>query len=503
MSTVTQLLEIHYKFCQAIENQKEVRVIFLDIKKAFDKCWHKGIIHKLSKSGIAGNLLVWFEDYLKNRMQRVVINGQFSDWCKVEAGVPQGSVLGPLLFILYINDITSAVEFANIRLFADDTCLFIEVDNREEAANMIERDLAGIEQWADRWLVDFGAHKTKSLTISRKPDPNRNRQVSFKGHLVEEVQSHTHLGIELTHNLTWNSHIDTVETKARKRLSMLLPLKFKLDRKSIEMMFNAFVLSTMFYGIELWGGHYDTSLQKLEQIIVDGMRLVTGATSRSNIAALYNESSWNSFYDRRHDAICRMMFKIVNNQTPLYLSEIAPVTVGRASERNLRNQQNLNVPFARSETLYRSFFVFGARLWNKLPIETRSLQSLELFKLKLKSRYPEPKILYYYGQRWPSVIHSRLRQGCSKLNFDLHYNLHLDDIMPSCTCGAENEDSHHFLMNCPHYNDLRTVLERKIRNITVFSCDTLLYGCSDLTLDQNKLVFKAVHEFICASGRFT
>ena len=170
-STTTQLLELYHQFCKAVDNGKEIRVVFLDIRKAFDKVWHKGLLHKLSLCGISGDLLSWFEDYLSGRRQRVIINGQCSDWAGIHAGVPQGSVLGPLLFLVYINDITSNIRHCNTRLFADDTCLFIEVENgnRGDTAKMIDTDLANIDKWADKWLVQFAPEKTKSLAKNRMP----------------------------------------------------------------------------------------------------------------------------------------------------------------------------------------------------------------------------------------------------------------------------------------------------------------------------------------------
>ena len=141
-----------------------------DISKAFDKVWHRGLLAKLRASGISGRLLDWITDYLKDRLQRVVINGQCSNWTEIKAGVPQGSVLGPLLFLLYINDIVNVVRNCHIKLFADDTCLYIEVDDREEAAAALNGDLHEIDSWAKRWLVTFSAAKTKSLIISNKRD---------------------------------------------------------------------------------------------------------------------------------------------------------------------------------------------------------------------------------------------------------------------------------------------------------------------------------------------
>ena len=294
MSTVTQLLEINHQFCKAIDENKEIRVVFLDIRKAFDKVWHKGLLYKLSLSGINGNLLAWITDYLSNRMQRVVLNGQHSCWKTIDAGVPQGSVLGPLLFLLYINDITSQIRNVNIRLFADDTCLFIDVDDRINTALRLEKDLETINLWGKQWLVDFAPEKTKSLIISNKRDAYKNRSVKFGGHPVEEVTEHTYLGLLFTSKMSWNSHINNVAIKTRKKMNLMIPLKFKLDRKSLEIMLNSFVISSMSYAIEIWGCTYDSQLLKLEQIIVDSMRLLTGAT---NIANLYNDTGWLTFIE--------------------------------------------------------------------------------------------------------------------------------------------------------------------------------------------------------------
>ena len=146
-STVNQLTDLYNTFCQALDEGKEVRAIFCDISKAFDRVWHKGLLYKLSSVGISGSLLQWFTDYLNNRKQRVVLPGTASGWTSIKAGVPQGSILGPLLFLIYINDIVENIH-SSIRLFADDTSLYIVVEDPVNAANQLNEDLQKIHLWA-------------------------------------------------------------------------------------------------------------------------------------------------------------------------------------------------------------------------------------------------------------------------------------------------------------------------------------------------------------------
>ena len=155
VTTVNQPVDIYNTFCNALDEGKEVRAIFCDISKAFDRVWHKGFLFKLRSVGISGTLLHWFANYLNNRKQLVVLPGATSRWTFTNAGVPQGSILGPLLFLVYINDIVENIN-SKIRLFADDTSLFIIVDNPIDAARKLNSDLETIHQWATKWLVTSG-----------------------------------------------------------------------------------------------------------------------------------------------------------------------------------------------------------------------------------------------------------------------------------------------------------------------------------------------------------
>ena len=193
-STTLQLLHTYYTFCEAIDSGKEYRVVFCDISKAFDRVWHRGLIHKLRDIGCSDAVIEWFSSYSSNRRQRVVLNGQTSDWTFVKAGVPQGSILGPLLFLIYINDIVNELR-ASVRLFTDDTNLYIVVENPNTAAVTLNNDLNFITNWATDWLVDFNAARTQSMILTLKRNSPYHPSLYMNGLAITETSSHKHLDL--------------------------------------------------------------------------------------------------------------------------------------------------------------------------------------------------------------------------------------------------------------------------------------------------------------------
>jgi len=161
-STTFQLIDIYHHICQTFDNKQFSCMVFCDISKAFDRVWHKGLLYKLSKNGINGKLLEWITSYLSNRSQRVVLNSNESDLKTINAGVPQGSVLGPLLFLMYVNDIVDNL-LSLTRLYADDSSLYYSASSIQDIEGIINHDLAVISQWAKTWLVKFNPNKTEVL----------------------------------------------------------------------------------------------------------------------------------------------------------------------------------------------------------------------------------------------------------------------------------------------------------------------------------------------------
>ena len=191
-STTNQLLYLVNVIHEAFEDPKylEVRAVFLDISKAFDKVWHDGSIFKLKQKGIPGNLLKLFENYLLNRKQRVVLNGFQSDYSIIQSGVPRGSVLGPLLFLIYINDLERNIR-SNVTFFADDTMLFSIVNDPLISAIDLNHDINIICQWAHQWKMEFNPDPTKQaneILFSCKKSSPSHPQLIFNGFAVVKAK---------------------------------------------------------------------------------------------------------------------------------------------------------------------------------------------------------------------------------------------------------------------------------------------------------------------------
>ena len=189
-------------FCKAFDDGKEVRAIFFDISKAFDRVWHQGLLYQLQTVGITGSLVLWFTNYLHNRKQRVVLPGGISDWTTISAGVPpHGSILGPLLFLIYINDIVEDINSV-IRLFADDTSRYIFVENPLVSAEILNSDIAKVNAWATKWLVTFNSLKTEEMILLRKLNKPQHPPLHMNQQPIAQVSFHKDLGLTFSEDLS-------------------------------------------------------------------------------------------------------------------------------------------------------------------------------------------------------------------------------------------------------------------------------------------------------------
>ena len=207
-SRINQLLAITHEIFESFDCNRslEVRSLFLDISKAFGKFWHRGLLYKRKSMGISSELYDLIEDYLSGRFQRVILNGQTSSWRSILAGIPQASILGPLLFLLYINDLPKGLK-TNEKLFADDTSLFTIVKDKNKSANALNNDLSLISKWAFNWKMLFGPDPHKpahEVLFSRKKKVSIHPVISLNNIQVEKGSCQKHLGLFYDEKLALN-----------------------------------------------------------------------------------------------------------------------------------------------------------------------------------------------------------------------------------------------------------------------------------------------------------
>ena len=415
-STVNQLTYLYNTICQALDQGKGVRAVFYDISKAFDRVRHVGLIHKLQAVGVFGSVLKWFKNYLSNRKQRVVLPGITSDWVYILAVVPQGSIHSPLLFLLYINDIVNDIG-ANIRLFADDTSLSIIVENPVMAAACLNTDLLKLSHWAATWLVLFNPTKTESLIFSRKLNKPLHPPLFMENQQIVEVESHKHFGVILSADCTWHKHIKYITDKAWGRINIMRRLKFKLDRKSLEIIYTTFIRPLLEYSDVIWDNCTRYEKQELDKIQNEAARIATGATKLISLENLQDEVKWQPLQKRRDNHKLTLFYKMNNNITPTYLSDLVPGTVSSATRYDLRNSNNIMTIVGRTHSYLSSFLPSTVRDWNNLPPEIAQSDSVASFKYNLNRDQTHVPKYFYSDNRHVQYVLKRVSFGskdCTK-----------------------------------------------------------------------------------------
>ena len=259
----TQLLLTLQDLMTYRDQKDQIDIAVLDFSKAFDTVPHDRMLGKLEFYGITGPVLNWTAAFLKNRVQRVVVDGRQLRSATVDSGVPQGTVLGPLLFLLHINDLPSVVD-SQVRLFADD-CLVYRPIRSEADQVLLQRDLSALELWGDTWGMRFNATKCNIMRISRSRNP-LTRMYSLCNHVLSEVDTAKYLGINLSSELSWFPHVSSVVSKANSTLGFLRRNLRKCPSKLKETAYLSLVRSTLEYATTIWDPYYVRDIDSLEQV---------------------------------------------------------------------------------------------------------------------------------------------------------------------------------------------------------------------------------------------
>ena len=351
--------------------------------------WHKGLLFKLRQLGIAGTLYDWLEHYLTARSQKDVINGISSSLKYLQTGVPQGSILGPLLFLIYINDIINGLQ-CNVNLFADDTSIQKCLDNYE-AFKVINEDLLKLSSYGSQWLISFNALKTEYIIVSKKKTRGSHPDLFLNDTKITEANHHKHLGLIISNTMSWSYHINEILAKAEKRLSIMRRSKHILPRSCLDKLYKSMIRPLLDYCDVIYDSCTMYESQRLDKLQRKASLLCTGAFRITSNEKVLKELGWSKLANRRTNHRLVLLYKILNNLAPQYLKRLCNLTSHNTNNYLLRRNNSFLVPTIHRESFSKSFFPKTIRDWNNLANSIKQSQSLTIFKTKVKSLY-EPLV---------------------------------------------------------------------------------------------------------------
>ena len=360
-SCVTQLLACLNDWTDSYDKHVETDIIYMDFAKAFDSVPHKRLLLKLKQVGIRGRVLNWIGGFLSKRRQRVVLQNGVSSWVDVISGVPQGSILGPLLFLVYVNDIPD-ICFSTTKLFADDTKLYREIKTVDDC-KILQDDLNSLSLWSEVWLLKFNAGKCVVMKIRNKV----NYRYSLNGVYLQEVVDQKDLGVIISNDLSPRTHIIEIVKKANQRVGMIRRCFTSHTAKKVGTLYTTMVRSVLEFGAPTWSPYYSKDIDILENVQNRCLRLSK------------EEITLPSLSRRRLEQDLCEVYKYIHGHYKTGSGELFHMAHRQLSghSRKLFRPSSKTVP--------RSNF-FSLRVikkWNALPQEIVEASTLSSFKSKL------------------------------------------------------------------------------------------------------------------------
>jgi hypothetical protein len=371
-STITQLLETYHNINIELEKRKQVDIIFLDLTKAFDSVSHVHLLTKIQRFGINGRTLEWFRSYLSNRMQYTVVNDATSTEIPVLSGVPQGSILGPLLFIIYINDMPSNVDVrCPIQLYADDSKISSTIDSYHDCYRLQEQ-LERLVRWSREWRLNFNASKCKIMSITRKTLPHRY-YYNIEGTPLERVTSMNDLGLLVQDNLLWDEHIRGIVAKANKLMFYVKrTIGFHAPFKAKRILYMSLVRSQLEYATIIWAPFTKQNMELIERV----QRRATKYICCNRLLRYKDRLLMTNLLPltfRREVLDCQYTLKARSGVLGRFSYDLCAERTRRLNCRLDADHTKLPIKKVTSETFAHFFSNRIAHVWNSLPSHLRRM----------------------------------------------------------------------------------------------------------------------------------
>lgn len=386
--STTQAIINHLQFIyNSIDAGSSVFSVFLDFKKAFDSVNHDILLSKLNIYGVRGIALDWFQSYLCQRNQYVFVNGVSSDCLNISCGVPQGSILCPLLFLIFINDIHRSSKFFNFTLFADDSTLStcIEDSNLVAVSDTINVELSNVYSWLSSNRIMINAEKTKYMIFSYKRKINLS-PITIGCETISQTDHTRFLGVVLDEHLTFSYHIQNLSRKLARTVGLLYKLNRFIPREILIILYNSFFLPYLAYGLEAWFATYKNHSTKIVVMQKRCVRAINKLHYRSHTNEYFKNLSILKLEDLfKFKVAIYMHNSIYNDSDPCLLNALQ-----LQSSRHIYETRNSNIfylPFCTRQKSKFNIQYTGPLIWNSIPRDLYLDRSLKLFKLKLRDYY--------------------------------------------------------------------------------------------------------------------
>lgn len=365
--TELQLLRLVHEISAHRDGGHSVTACFFDLSKAFDRVWHAGLLSKLAHLGVHSKALTWLTAYLTNRRQRVRIDGRYSPWLSIPAGVPQGSVLGPLLFLAYTIDLPAACSnpWTKCSQYADDTALISHHANASTAADMLQDAVSSAAKWLTTWHLLVNTTKTVVMSFQR----SQHLHVVLNGVQLNQVTCHRHLGLILQSNLRWTEHIDSKIQKARKALFQLHRLRGTLHPRALVHIYMAYVRPMVEYGSLVLSNLSATASDKLERLQRRAGRICLRLPLFSEVrhSALLHQLGLPSLSSRRKFRQAQLAHQLTYGPTPSHLNCSELFTRAPTNNHQLRRKRTYRQPKARTSRHRDSPINMATQVFDSLP----------------------------------------------------------------------------------------------------------------------------------------
>lgn len=382
-STIQAIIELNSDIIESYENKQITMSTFLDLSKAFDTIDHEILINKLRLYGIRGVSLNWFRSYLTNRRHYVHYKDNSSPFSNMICGVPQGSVLGPLLFIIYTNDLPQCLKHTKCILFADDTTIYTSDSNLDQLYASLNADLIILSDWFKANKLSLNIGKTVYMIFNKPPNIDVHTELKLGSEVIKQTNHTKFLGLIIDNELKWTNHIQHVKSKLASSLYALRSSKNILNGKHLKTIYNAMFQPYLDYGIIIWGTAAKHIIKPIETQQKKAIRLISNSPYNAHTASLYKKHNILTIADLHQLHVSKFMYHLNENSLPNVLAQLFTPN-HEIHPHNTRHRNHPHFEARRTAMANHDIIHKGPKIWNNIHPKIKNATSVHSFTRQIK-----------------------------------------------------------------------------------------------------------------------